>query len=79
MITVDAESMKVISAVKDWREARCSRPLPKELRDQLPDNEADQWCDGDNHTENCPVQLATQDLRSVYDRWERISGTKKPT
>lgn len=54
-------------AVRDWRSSRCSSPA--DWRQGEPRRrDGAEACDGDNHLENCAVEIARQDLLAAHNK-----------
>ena len=51
-------------AVTAWRAAKCMRPAPYRGFSSA----VALHCDGDNHQENCPVELARQDMLAAHNK-----------
>lgn len=58
---------QLIDAVKAWREARC-------LNADVPfvDGHRTVPCDGDNHVEECPSEIARQDILAAHNKVELL-------
>jgi len=54
----------LIESVKTWRNAECSRPTW--------DNDEGLACDGDNHREDCPIEIARQDIIASHNKVEQL-------
>lgn len=67
-MTLDQLGAVTLAAVA-WRDAKCPY---QNNRGTLPDGRND-WCDGDNHREDCPCEIARQDLIAAVDA-ARVAG-----
>lgn len=59
---------QLIDAVKEWRGAICMKPAPKGSS-WHPDGD---YCVGDNHLEECPVERARQDIIAAHNKVEQL-------
>lgn len=64
LITRARKLEQLATCVGTWREAKCSHPRPS--HGFMSDAEV-QLCDGDNHLENCSVELARQDILAAHN------------
>jgi hypothetical protein len=63
-MAVQADLRELWNAVDKWRTTKCSYPRGARLMGV----EDSQYCDGENHQENCDAEIARQDLLATHNR-----------
>lgn len=58
----------VVDCARAWREARCTSP--GRCHDHC--EAGHDYCDGDNHLESCPCELARQDLIAALNKLDMV-------
>lgn len=72
-VTDRVELRLLWDAVDKWRTTECSRPLT------APANQvaAEDFCSGENHLEDCAVEIARQDLIATHNKIPAPSRTSE--